>query len=120
MKATFSFRPHERLKKRSQFQKVYKKGRPVKGKNFTLIYLASQLRYNRIGLSVVAKKTPRASRRVRIKRFLREAYRLNKPLLKRGFDIVIIANAGAKNQGFESVEKEVKSLLSKISSKGVE
>ena len=113
MRAPLSFRPAERLKKRSEFQKVYKNGRQVKSENFKLMSLPTELSYNRIGFSVERKKIPLSTRRVRVKRLLREIFRQNKPLLKKGFDIVIIAGAGAKGLDFKKTNDEILYLYRK-------
>ena len=113
MITALSFRPVERLKKRAQFQKVYKKGRPAKEKNFMMLYLETGSPYNRIGFSVTAKKMPRANRRAKVKRFLREAYRHNKCSMKKGYDIVIIAEASAKDLGYKETAGEMCRLFKK-------
>ncbi len=113
MKPFFSFGPGERLKKRSQFRNVYKNGRSVKSPNLKLVFLPTALSYNRVGFSVESRKVPLATKRVRIKRLLREAYRLNKPSLKKGFDMVFIAGIGAKSLDFKKAEKEAIELFRK-------
>ena len=113
MKGLFTFSPRERLKKRAQFRKVYKEGRPVKGDNFKLIFLPNGLEHNRTGLSIEARKIPLQVRRARVKRLLREAVRLNKGLLKQGFDMVVISGPDAYKLNFDSTEKELMSLFKK-------
>jgi len=113
MKKEFSFRPEERLKKRSQFRNVYKNGRAVKSKNLKLLFLPSDLPYNRLGLSVESRKIPLSVNRARVKRFLKEAFRLNKNLFEKGFDIVIITSAGAKGLEFKDVQEEMLYLVKK-------
>lgn len=113
MKARFSLKPPERLKKRSQFRKAYKQGRPFKSSNFKLILLKNGLTHSRIGLSIEKRRIALASKRTRVKRLLREIFRLNKPFLKKGFDIVIIAGPGAKGLDFEKTRDEVIGLFNK-------
>ena len=113
MKPSFSFRPTEKLKKRNQFRKVYKNGRPVKSENFKLISLPNEFAYNRIGLSIESKKIPLSNKRVKVKRLLREIYRQNKPLLKPGFDMVVIAGSGTHKLGFEKTKDEMLYLFKK-------
>jgi len=80
----------------SQFQKVFQYGRKQKSEAITLFFLKNELGQNRLGISINRKFG--AVKRNRIKRLVREAYRLNKQKFLSGiarqdsdtFDIVII------------------------------
>jgi len=48
------------------------------------------LPYTRLGLSVSRKRVGRAARRNRVKRILREAFRLNKAAIPTGLDLVVV------------------------------
>jgi len=56
--------------------------------------IANELAVTRLGLSV-GRKHGGAVRRNRIKRLLREAFRLERPTLPIGLDLVVVPRAGA-------------------------
>jgi len=113
MKRLYSFRQFERLKKKKEFKRVYKEGKAVRGRNFKLIFLPNKCNFNKIGLTVPAKKIRLSSYRNRVKRLLREVYRLNKPHMKQGFDMVIIADKGASELDYKSACHEMVALYKK-------
>jgi len=60
----------------------------LKGEGFGLIFLANALEYNRLGISV-HRKAGNAVRRNRIKRLIREVFRLHRDLFPLSADIVL-------------------------------
>lgn len=85
----FRFTRQERLTKKREFEKVFQEGKVIKNGKIVLYVMPNSLGVSRLGL-VVSKKVGNAVRRNRVKRLLREAYRLNKHLLKISVDIVAI------------------------------
>ncbi|MCX5666405.1 MAG: ribonuclease P protein component [Candidatus Omnitrophica bacterium] len=99
------FAKEERLIKTKDFRKVYKDGRSYKAGFVILRLLPNAASMNRVGFSISARSIKRAFRRNRIKRLFREAYRRNKKILKKGFDIVFVVRRDAK-VGFSYAEAE--------------
>ncbi|MFN3967233.1 MAG: ribonuclease P protein component [Endomicrobiia bacterium] len=93
-KKKFGFSKSERLHKTKEFIEVYKKGKAYQSDHLLLFVLArgqiQGIPGVRIGI-VVSRKVGKAVKRNKIKRRLREIFRLNKHLLKPGFDIVVNA-----------------------------
>jgi ribonuclease P protein component len=89
----FVFPKKARLKVRGEFDAVFKGGKKAVGKAFVIYARPNELGFNRLGLAV-GKKAGNAVRRNRIKRMIREAFRLETPSLPAGFDIVCIPRAG--------------------------
>ena len=83
----FPYREH--ILKSADFSKAYKEGASARSGAFVMHRRPNGLRHTRLGLSVGARKVKLAVRRNRIKRVLREAYRKNRPCLKKGLDIVV-------------------------------
>ncbi len=66
----------------------------------------------RLGISV-SKKVGNSVIRHRIKRLIKEAFRLNQQHLKKGYDIVVIARQNALGKSYHSIERDVIHLLKK-------
>lgn len=85
----------ESLKKNKDFQTVYKNGSSYANRNFVMYIVGNQTEKNRLGISV-SKKIGNSVIRHRIKRLVKECYRLHEERFNYGFDIVIIARKSAK------------------------
>ena len=96
----------ESLKKNRDFQTVYKKGKSYANKLLVMYVLKNGTGKNRFGISV-SKKVGNSVVRHHITRLLRESYRLQEDMFHSGWDIVVIARAGAKNASYH----EIKSAL---------
>jgi ribonuclease P protein component len=83
------FRPHEHLRRPADFQAVYDRRRSAADGTLVVYARENGLAHSRVGLSV-SKKFGSAVRRNRIRRLLREAYRLSKEELPAGYDLVLI------------------------------
>jgi len=83
------FPKREKLKKKSEIDLLFKKGKWLSVDNLRIIYLApdetSPLNSHKAGVSVSKKFFKKAVDRNRLKRLLREAYRLNKSLYLQAF-----------------------------------
>ena len=89
----------------------------ARGKSATAPCMAVYARRNRLktvsrmGISV---KLGVAAQRNRMRRRLREAYRLNEGRFLPGYDIVIVARARALKRPFSVLEKEMLGIFSKL------
>ncbi len=75
------------LRKTGEFDQVYRRGRRLHGRGFTLVCMANDLPWNRLGISV-HRKIGGAVRRNRIKRIIRETFRLHRDIFPPSSDIV--------------------------------
>ena len=89
--------------KNKDFQEVYKKGKSYANKYLVMYVLQNHTEENRLGISV-SKKVGNSVVRHRITRLIRESYRLNKSQFKKGYDIVVIARATAKDKTYQEIE----------------
>ena len=88
----------ESLKKNRDFRTVYREGRSYA--NRLLVMYTDR---NRLGISV-SKKVGNSVVRHHITRLVRESYRLHEEMFHSGWDIVVIARAGAKNASYHEIE----------------
>ena len=93
----------ESLKKNSDFQKVYCKGKSYANRYLVMYVLNNETEHNRIGISV-SKKVGNSVVRHRIKRLVKEAYRLHEDMFNSGLDIVVIARKPADEISYREAE----------------
>jgi ribonuclease P protein component len=82
--------PCERIRRKKDFIGLYKQGHRYRGRYFNLVYLPSSAGISRVAV-VASRKVGGAVERNRIKRWLREAFRMNKGLIEEPTDILVIA-----------------------------
>ena len=93
----------ESLKKNKDFQLTYKKGKSYANRYLVMYVRKNGTSGNRLGLSV-SKKVGNSVVRHRVTRLLRESYRLQEDYFRRGYDLIIIARAGAKDKSYHEIE----------------
>lgn len=96
----------ESLRKNYMFQSVYKNGKSYANKFFVMYVLENQENGNRIGISV-SKKVGNSVVRHRVKRLVRENYRLHEKVFNSGLDIVIVARKSAAEATYSEVESAI-------------
>lgn len=100
------------LKKNKEFGFVYKRGKPVPRRDFTLIYAKSRYGGIRAGFSV-SKKVGNAVMRNRARRRLKEAVRCVLPMTKGSYGVILIARPRINEAGFEALVSEVQAAFEK-------
>ena len=93
----------ESLRNNQQFQFVYKNGKSYANKYMVMYVKKNGLEVHRLGISV-SKKVGNSVVRHRVKRLIKESYRLHENIFNSGLDIVIVARQGAAAVGYEEVE----------------
>lgn len=83
------FQRHEHIRSPADFQAVYDRRRSAADDTLVLYAKENGLPHSRVGLSV-SKKFGGAVVRNRIRRLMREAYRLSKHNVPVGYDLVLI------------------------------
>ncbi|SDY89485.1 ribonuclease P protein component [Proteiniborus ethanoligenes] len=100
----------QKLKSNRDFRKTYDKGRSFANKYLVIFFVKNNLENNRIGIAVT-KKIGKSVVRNKIRRRIREAYRLNSGKVKQGYDIIFLSRANAKEVGYNEIESALLHLL---------
>ncbi len=101
------------LKKNNEFVRIYKKGKFFVGRYMVIYVLKNRLSTNRLGITV-NKKVGKSVKRNRMKRLIRESYRLYEDFIPAGLDFVFVARTVETEYGFAEIRKEMKFLLKKL------
>ncbi len=102
------------IKENSEFQKVLKSGKWFSSECLVIYVSENEKDENRVGVAV-GKKAGKSVVRNRIKRLIREAYRLNEEKLEKSFDIIILwrSSTSIDNTNFDNVQKSLLKCLGK-------
>lgn len=101
-----------RLKKRYQFNYVYKSGEHFSGEHMVLYLVSSKTKSIKVGLAVT-KKVGKAVVRNRIRRQLREIIKKQVPSLKQNYNIIVVARDNITSASFETLTNEFSKLIKK-------
>ncbi|MDO5142548.1 MAG: ribonuclease P protein component [Eubacteriales bacterium] len=94
------------LKENHVFRRMYHRARSTAGRHLVLYCQRNRLGYNRLGLTVSAKLANAVGRN-RVKRLLREAYRLHEEQFSTGVDIVLVARSRAVGAHYVDIERSL-------------
>lgn len=109
-----SFGKHERVRKRKDYSRIYKNGARLYSESFQVLILANDKDTRRLGITV-GKKIGNSVKRNRIKRLLREFFRLHKDSLPAGRDIVVTVRKDVSARSLHEITRELEDLLKKQS-----
>ena len=101
------------LNQNQLFLKVYQRGKKSYHRHFILYCLPNQLPVNRLGFKV-GKKVAKAVKRNRVRRLLKESYRLLETEIQVGYDIVIVARPSCLSvDTYSDVSSALRELMTK-------
>lgn len=101
-----------KIRKNREFRNVYKKGKSISNRYLVLYVKKNGKDLSRLGISV-SKKVGKAVIRNRVKRRIRESYKLYSSEVAKGYDLIFIARVSSNNQDFKVINNSVVSLLKK-------
>lgn len=91
-----------RILKPAEYQHVFKHAKAIKGRQMTLLYTPNTLDHPRVGMAISNKHSGNVVKRNRIKRTIREFYRLNMREIG-GLDLVFLSKPGLGNINQEQI-----------------
>ena len=112
-----TFPTKEKLKSKKLFEALFNEGKNLREFPLKLIYLKTDTQDNvpiKVGVVAPKKKFKKAVDRNRVKRLLRESYRLNKPLIFNNIEgtyAFLFLYLGNTMPSFDEVDKAMKQLL---------
>ncbi len=109
----FRFSKKDRILKRTEFQALDAQGRRIAGDWFLLVAAPSAAERSRLGVTV-SRRIGRAVQRNRIKRVVREFFRLNRHTLRGFWDVHVIARRGAAAQSNRALFEALRKLFEQI------
>ena len=99
-----------RLRKRREYLRIQGRRRGKKTPHFVVLSVPSDDEGSRLGVTV-SRRVGVAVARNRVKRRVREFFRLHRNELQPPSDIVIVARAGADTLSFKDVESELSAVF---------
>lgn len=119
----FTFHKKDKLKSKKLIEKLFLEGRSISVYPLRLVYLKTEHSDDakiKAGVSVSKRNFRKAVERNRIKRLLREAYRLNKATIFNNITTsyaLMILYIGKDGTDFASINTKLKQLLSNFTEK---
>ena len=109
------------LKKNYEFKKVLSKGKYYSGKNIEAFIKDNNKNCNFLGLAI-SIKTAKAVRRNKIKRLIRENYKILESQIKSGKSIVFLwkKKANIENATFDNIKDDMNNIFCKANIKNEE
>ena len=105
------------LKKNHEFKRLYNKGKSAAARCVVVYCRRNGSGENRLGITV-STKIGGAVQRNRVRRRLKEIYRLSESRLATGYDIVIVARVRSRFAGYKELESSVIALFKKLNLTG--
>ena len=97
------------VKNNYEFRRLYQKGKSALDKNLVLYVRPNRRGQNRVGLTV-SSKLGCAVVRNRVRRRLREIFRLNNVHVAQGFDFILVARSHAVECSYKELERSYRKL----------
>ena len=101
------------LKNNYDFRRLYNRGKNAVGRYLAVYTNRGKKEENRLGITV-STKVGNAVTRNRVRRRLREAYRINENAFMAPIDLIIVARVRCASATFKQIEKELLTLSSKL------
>ena len=105
-----SLKSSDKLKKKWEFRRVYEDKKKYWNNIFTIYVSPNHMDKTRLGLTV-SKKVGNSVKRNRVKRLIRESFRLSKEIILPGYDIIVVAKPAAYSLKCQQAQSVLLQLL---------
>lgn len=102
------------LKLNKDFRRLYYRGKSCVCRNVVVYCMKNRTKSNRIGITC-GKNIGKAVVRNRLKRLVRESYRLMETDVKKGFDFVVVIRSRAVGKEFSEISRDLAYAMKKLS-----
>jgi ribonuclease P protein component len=109
-KMSYKLKKRNVLRKNKQFQEMYRSGRSYANRLAVLYVMVSQPNVRRMGFAA-GKRLGGAVVRNRVKRLLREVYRLQQDQLITGHDFILVGRQGILSADYRQITSAVQDLF---------
>ncbi len=106
-------RPEVTVKENREFRRIYRKGLSAASPCMVVYCQRNRQGRSRLGVTV-STKLGHAVVRNRVRRRLREIYRLSQPMMKQGFDIVLVARTRAVTASYQELARAYRKTCEKL------
>jgi ribonuclease P protein component len=113
MSSRLRFGPEKRLRSKPQFDAIYASGRRIDDRFFGLRIAPNGLAHPRLGLAVAVKTAGHGAERNRLRRVVRESFRLAQLTLP-AVDIVVAAKIPAREAPSASLRASLATLWQRV------
>ena len=98
--------PAVTVKENYEFRRIYRKGKSAVSPQLVIYCQRNRRGLSRLGVTV-STKLGHAVVRNRVRRRIREIYRLNKPKMVPGYDIIVVARVRAVEAGYQQLDEHL-------------
>ena len=109
-------RPREHLRGDGTFERIRRRGLSAGDEVLYVRGMANDLGHARLGLAV-GRSSGNAVRRARLRRMIREAFRLNKGRLPAGLDLLVSPRSGAADAKPDALGRSLAELSARVAGK---
>lgn len=101
------------IKSSRDFSRTFHRGKSNANKYLVIFIIKNNLNINKIGISI-GKKVGNSVNRNRIKRLIRESYRVLENKLKTGYDIVFVPRQPSKTADYKDIFDSLSKIFHKL------
>ena len=101
------------LKNNYEFRRLYAKGQSARSPLMVVYCRRNKVQKNRLGITV-STKIGKAVVRNRIRRRLKEIYRLQEEKIQPGYDVVLVARTRSRYAPYRALERDFARLAEKL------
>ena len=112
-KVLFFMDPAVTLKENYEFRRIYRKGKSAVSPQLVIYCQRNRRGHSRLGVSV-STKLGCAVVRNRVRRRIREIYRLNKAKMLPGYDLIVVARVRAVETDYQKLDRTYLRLLEQL------
>ena len=101
------------LKENYEFRRMYQRGKSAVSGSMVVYCRKNKKGLSRLGITV-STKLGKAVVRNRVRRRLRELYRLNKSEMKQGYDVILVGRGRAITAPFSKMQRQYAAALKEL------